>query len=112
MSFAPASASALPLHVLRPEELEAFLSGAGKGWAGWLRASGFEAGLGELRLLPGPKGEVLGAVAGYGTAQARRRLRFGLAKVVAALPAATPCRLSPCVPLYDSTTRSRRPPVP
>ena len=86
MSFAPDAASALPLHVLRPEELEGFLSGAGKGWAGWLRSSGFEAGLGELRLLPGPKGEVLGAVAGFGAAQARRRLRFGLAKVVPALP--------------------------
>ena len=32
-------------------------------------------------------GAVAGAVAGYGSAQARRRLRFGLAKAVAGLPA-------------------------
>ena len=86
MTFAPASASVLPLHVLRSEDLDAFLSGAGRSWANWLTASRFEAALGELRLLPGPKGEVVGAVAGYGTDQARRRVRFGLAKVVAALP--------------------------
>ncbi len=84
MTFAAPSAAALPLHVLRPEELAAFRDGAGKAWAGWL--TGFEAGLGEVRLLPGPGGAVAGAVAGYGTAQARRRLRFGLARAVAALP--------------------------
>jgi len=86
-AFADPSADARPLHVLRQEELAAFLDGAGKAWAGWLQGSGFEAGLGELRLLPGPDGTVVGAVAGYGTAQSRRRLRFGLAKAVAGLPA-------------------------
>lgn len=86
-AFAEASASARPLHVLRPEEISAFLAGAGAAWASWLTATGFEAGLGELRLLPAPDGSIAGAVAGYGTDQARRRLRFGLAKAVASLPA-------------------------
>ena len=54
--------------------------------AAWLKASGFEAGLGELRLLPGPSG-ISGAVAGLGRAAARRRLRFGLARAFAGLPA-------------------------
>ena len=52
----------------------------------WLIATGFEAGLGELRLIPGETG-VGSAIAGLGTAKARARLRFGIAKAVAGLPA-------------------------
>ncbi|MGB3250137.1 MAG: leucyl aminopeptidase family protein, partial [Tabrizicola sp.] len=69
-AFASPSSATRPLHVLRPEDLAAFLAGIGAPWAGWLTATGFEAGLGELRLLPGTNGELVGAVAGYGTAQA------------------------------------------
>lgn len=86
-AFADPSAATRPLHVVRPEELAAFLAGQGAGWSAWLKATGFEAALGEVRLLPGPDGSVAGAVAGYGSTQARRRLRFGLAKAVAGLPA-------------------------
>jgi leucyl aminopeptidase len=86
-AFCDPSAATRPLHVLRPEDLAAFLAGPGAAWSAWLTTTGFEAGLGEVRLLPGADGSVVGAVAGYGTAQARRRLRFGLAKAVAALPA-------------------------
>lgn len=86
-AFASPSTATRPLHVLRPEDMAAFLAGRGAPWAGWLTATGFEAGLGELRLLPGADGGVAGAVAGYGSAQARLRLRFGLAKAVAGLPA-------------------------
>ncbi len=86
-AFAPQSATTMPLHVLRPEDLAAFLAGPGAEWANWLTATGFEAGLGELRLLPRADGNLAGAVAGYGSAQARRRLRFGLAKAIAGLPA-------------------------
>ena len=85
--FAESKAASLPLHVIRPEGLADFLAGAGAAWAGWLTATGFEAGLGEMRLLPGPEGSVAGAVAGFGTPSARRRLRFGLVKAVAGLPA-------------------------
>lgn len=52
----------------------------------WLVSTGFEAGLGELRLIPGETG-VGSAIAGLGTAKARARLRFGIAKAVAGLPA-------------------------
>ncbi|MFN3993462.1 MAG: leucyl aminopeptidase family protein [Tabrizicola flagellatus] len=86
VAFAEPTAAALPLHVLRPEELPGFLNGAGKTWADWLKATGFEAGLGDLRLLPDPAGGLAGAVAGFGTPQARRRTRFGLAKAVTGLP--------------------------
>ncbi len=83
-AFAAPAATSLPLHVVTPEGLEPFLAASPQ--AEWLRATGFEAGLGELRLLPGPGG-LSGAVAGLGTEKARRRTRFGLAKAFAALPA-------------------------
>ncbi|WP_333817330.1 leucyl aminopeptidase family protein [Tabrizicola sp.] len=86
-AFAARSAATRPLHVVRPDELPEFLAGPGAVWAGWLTATGFEASLGELRLLPAADGGLAGAVAGFGTDQARRRLRFGLAKAVAGLPA-------------------------
>ena len=85
-AFADPSPATRPLHVLRPEDLPAFLAGAGASWSGWLTASRFEAALGELRLLPDMAGGIAGAVVGYGTEQSRKRLRFGLAKAVASLP--------------------------
>lgn len=51
----------------------------------WLMATGFEAALGDLRLIPGAGG--ISAVAGLGSAKSRARLRFGLAKAIAGLPA-------------------------
>ena len=86
-AFAAPSPAARQLFVLRPDDLPGFLAGPGAQWAGWLAATGFEAGLGELRLLPGADGSLAAAVAGYGQAQARQRQRFGLAKAVASLPA-------------------------
>ena len=56
---------ALPLHTARPATLDAFLAGLPDADARWLRATGFAAKSGELRLLPGPEG-VAGAVLGLG----------------------------------------------
>jgi leucyl aminopeptidase len=85
--FAESSDTAKPLYVLRPEDMAMFRTGPGAAWTGWLAATRFEAGLGEVLLLPAPDGGIVGAIAGFGTSQARRRLRFGLAKAVAVLPA-------------------------
>jgi leucyl aminopeptidase len=85
--FAPADAAARSLHLLQSADLTGFLNRCDAREAAWLRATGFEAGLGEMRLIPSQTGEVQAAVAGLGTAQARARLRFGLAKAVAGLPA-------------------------
>ena len=84
--FAPPDQGARALHVVKADELPAFLAGAGAGWAAWLVASRFEAALGDIRLLPDAAGGVGAAVVGLGSAQARRRQRFGLARAVAALP--------------------------
>ncbi|PJF08672.1 M17 family metallopeptidase [Pseudorhodobacter sp. MZDSW-24AT] len=85
-AFAPADAPSLPLHVIAPDDLSDWLAGPGAAHAGWLKATGFEAALGEVRLLPGADG-LDGAVIGTGSTKARARSRFGLAKAVAALPA-------------------------
>jgi leucyl aminopeptidase len=85
--FADPTSATKPLHVLRPEDLALFQTGPGAAWAGWLQATGFEATLGEMRLLPTPDGGIAGAVVGLGSTQARRRTRFGLAKAVPGLPA-------------------------
>lgn len=84
--FAADSAQARVVQAVSPEGLADWLAVQPAPVADWLRGTGFEAGHGEVRLLPGPDG-VGGAVVGTGTAAARRRLRFGLAKAVAALPA-------------------------
>ncbi len=85
--FAAPSDQSCPLHVVRAEDLPAFLTGVGAAWANWLTATEFEAGLGDTRLLPDAGGRPSAAVVGLGTAQARRRLRFGVAKAVSTLPA-------------------------
>lgn len=85
--FADAGAAALPLHVVTPEGVADLGARLGAAAAGWLAATGFKGELGELRLLPGLEGAVAGAVVGYGTASARRRMRFGVLKAVAGLPA-------------------------
>ena len=84
--FAEPAAPARVLTVVTADGLGDWLAGQSAPVRNWLTGSGFEAGLGELRLLPGPDG-VAGAVAGLGTATARARLRFGLARAVVGLPA-------------------------
>ncbi len=93
MTVAPRFAFASPtdpahaLYTLRAEDLSAFLAGPGAQWATWLKATGFEAALGDARALPDASGNVVAGVIGLGSAQARRRGRFGVAKAVASLPA-------------------------
>ena len=86
-AFADPAADARTLHVVSPDALADWLAAAPAHWREWLVASGFEAGLGETRLLPAPDGTVAAAVAGFGSDKARRRQRFGLARAAAALPA-------------------------
>ena len=86
-AFADAAAVSRPLHVVAPEGLSAFLASQPPATATWLTTTGFEAGPGELRLIPGADGTVASAVAGLGSAKARARGRFHLARAAAALPA-------------------------
>jgi leucyl aminopeptidase len=86
-AFAAPSDRARALYTVRTDGLAAFLAGPGAQWAQWLTATGFEAGLGDVRPLPDATGAVVAGVVGLGTAQARRRGRFGIAKAVGSLPA-------------------------
>lgn len=85
-AFADASQTSRPLHVVASEGLAAFNAMQTPAVQTWLAATGFEAGPGDLRLIPGPDGAVQAAVAGMGNAQARARGRFYLAKAAAGLP--------------------------
>lgn len=84
--FADPTAASRALHLVTADGLADFLATQPDETRAWLTGSEFTAGLGELRLIPGPAG-VAAAVAGLGTAQSRARQRFGLAKAVAGLPA-------------------------
>ncbi len=87
LTFADLFAPSLPVHIVPAEGLERFAATLPPADVAWLQATGFQGVLGELCLLPGPHGALAGAVAGAGTAKARRRQRFGLARAFAALPA-------------------------
>jgi leucyl aminopeptidase len=86
-AFADPDQPALPLHVVPADGLAAFLDGLPAPQAAWLRATGWDAALGDARALPGPDGVPVAGVVGHGTAAARARMRFGLARAAAALPA-------------------------
>jgi leucyl aminopeptidase len=73
------------LHVVGCEHLAEFLASQPEATRSWLEQSKFEAGLGDLRLIPDASG-VAAAVVGFGTAKARARQHFALARCVAALP--------------------------
>ena len=83
--FADPTAPARILTVISPDTLADQLAKLPEQLRNWLTASGFNADLGDIRLLPGATG-VEGAVIGFGTADARARLRFGLVKALNTLP--------------------------
>jgi leucyl aminopeptidase len=89
MTFAPADADALPLHVVSADEAEAWVAAQPDTHRAWLRAQGFSGRLGSLVVLPGPDGSPAGAAFGWGDAAARARGRFHLAKAAEALPEGT-----------------------
>ncbi|MDZ7909890.1 MAG: leucyl aminopeptidase family protein [Gemmobacter sp.] len=86
-AFADPDAPSRPLHVVAADALPGWLDRQPQEAAVWLQDGGFRAGLGELRLIPGPGGTVGGAVIGFGTVKTRARSRFALSRAVAALPA-------------------------
>ncbi len=86
VQFADPATPSRPLHVLSPDALADWRARQPAATAEWLVATGFEAALGDLRLLPGDAG-VAGAVVGLGTPQARARSRFGLIRNIGTLPA-------------------------
>ncbi len=86
-AFADANAPSRPVNVVSADDLDEFRRSLPDATRQWLAATGFEAALGDLRLIPAEDGSVGEAVLGFGTAKTRRRTRFGTAKGIAVLPA-------------------------
>jgi len=87
LSFADPAAVSRALHVVPADGFATWLAAQPAATQAWLTATGFDAALGDLRLLPGADGSVAAAVIGHGTAKSRARCRFGLSKPATALPA-------------------------
>ncbi|WP_417718450.1 leucyl aminopeptidase family protein [Salipiger sp.] len=88
-AFAAAESGATPLHVIEQEALAGWLDSAPESTAAWVAGNGFKGGIGETLLIPGPDGRPIAALAGYGSAERRRRGRFALAAAAAKLPVGT-----------------------
>lgn len=86
-TFAEATAASRPVHVVSADAFDAFRQTLPDATRLWLETTGFEAALGDVRLIPAEDGSVGEAVLGFGTAKTRRRTRFGTAKGIAGLPA-------------------------
>ncbi|AWI82501.1 leucyl aminopeptidase [Alloyangia pacifica] len=89
LTFAPADAGALPLHVIEAEALESWLADQPARVRTWVEASGFAGEIGNALMIPGESGAPEAALLGYGTAARRRRTRFVLAAGVTRLACGT-----------------------
>jgi leucyl aminopeptidase len=84
--FAPPGTPALPLHLVAKEGREGWAQALPDPARAWVAACGWQAGAGDLNLLPDAQGGIAGAALGLGDAQARRRARFQVAAAAAKLP--------------------------
>src|SRR6056297_1495768 len=89
LTFAPADAAAIALHVIDQGGLDDWLADQPDTVTRWVRATGFAAQLGSVALIPDAQGGIAMALAGYGTPETRARGRFHLAGAAAHLPEGT-----------------------
>ncbi|MEL6571699.1 MAG: leucyl aminopeptidase family protein [Pseudomonadota bacterium] len=85
LTFAPADAESIPLHVIPSDALEQIPSGA----ADWAAAMGFKGALGSMLAVPNADGSIAMALVGRGTDKTRARGRFQIATAARSLPAGT-----------------------
>jgi leucyl aminopeptidase len=86
VSFAPADAPSVPLHLVGSDACTAWLDSQPERVRAWLTTLGFSGRAGALALVPDPAGRLALAVMGLGDPQIRRRQRFVVAQAVAGLP--------------------------
>ncbi len=89
--FAAHDTVSRPLILITQDQLPQWCADLDDMTARWIEQTAFTATLGEVRLIPGPDGTVMGAVAGLGPAQSRGRGRFIVARIMAGLPAERIC---------------------
>lgn len=87
LRFADPDETVRPVHAVPAERLADVLASLPQPQSAWLAANGWKAAAGDVRALPGPDGQIAGAVVGLGPAASRGRSRFLLARAAAALPA-------------------------
>ena len=87
-SFADTSSRSLPIFLVEENEAAAFVETRSPSEKNWLTAAAFTGALKQVCILPGPDGNPIGAVVGYGTPLTRKRGRFHLADAAAILPEA------------------------
>ncbi|MDF1726308.1 MAG: leucyl aminopeptidase family protein [Sulfitobacter sp.] len=86
LTFAPASDSAIALHILAEDDLDAWLAEQPSARSAWIRAQGFKGSVGQALALPDEEGAVALALIGYGSPASRARGRFALAAGAGSLP--------------------------
>jgi len=89
LSFAAPVEASIPLHILAEDQVKNWLATQPDATGNTLAAQGFTGGLGQAASIAGPDGLPALAVAGYGTAAARRRGRFHIAAAAGKLPKGT-----------------------
>ncbi len=86
LSFAPATDTAISLHVISKPDLDDWLQQQPDVVRSWVGSNGFTGALGQVLLVPGKDHTPDMALAGYGTDSGRARKRFPLAAAAEALP--------------------------
>ncbi len=86
LTFAKDTKDATPLHILGPEEVEAWLKGQSDMVASWVRAQGFGGQVGQSCMVPDSNGGFALALAGAGSEASKTRGRFLLASAASGLP--------------------------
>ncbi len=86
LSFAPATDTAISLHVIAKSDLDDWLQQQPDVVRSWVGSNWFTGALGQVLLVPGKDHTPDMALAGYGTNDGRARKRFPLAAAAEALP--------------------------
>jgi len=89
VTFAPADAASIPLHLVHADELPGWLDQQPERVRSWLATVGFSARAGACVLVPDAAGGLSLAVLGLGARDQRDRQRFAAAAAVPVLPAGT-----------------------
>ena len=85
IALAPATAEALPLHVLEAEDVALWAGQQSDRVRTWVETSGFKGGIGSALIIPNEHGQAEAALVGYGSAAKRARSRFALAAAMSKL---------------------------
>ena len=85
-TFAPSGTPSRPLTLVSAEKLGVWMQVQTPAARAWAEANGFAAKFGEVLLMPGETGEIMGAVGGLGDDKARARGRFATGAMRPKLP--------------------------